>query len=149
MEPARNQILLQGTLQDAPAFSHENHGKNFYRFYLEVPRLSEAVDTLPIVAEARLLEDLELSPGTSIAVTGQIRSHNLHADGRRHLMIFVFAASLTAEDGPSRNDVLLDAVLCPGPRFPPHTPRPGNLRCDAGGSPCLSPGGLSPRHSLG
>jgi hypothetical protein len=51
MEQHENQIILRGDLLDLPEHSHENHGKAFCRFLLEVPRLSGAVDTLPVVAE--------------------------------------------------------------------------------------------------
>ena len=56
MEQFENQIVLRGDLLGLPEFSHENHGKKFYRFFLEVARLSGAVDVLPVVAELRLLE---------------------------------------------------------------------------------------------
>ena len=49
MEHLVNQILLRGTLSQLPRFSHENHGKRFYDFSLEVERLSGTVDILPIV----------------------------------------------------------------------------------------------------
>ena len=51
MEQFENQITLRGDLLGLPEFSHENHGKKFYRFFLEVARLSGAVDVLPVVAE--------------------------------------------------------------------------------------------------
>ena len=51
MEHSENRITLRGSLMALPEFSHENHGRRFFRFTLEVPRLSGAVDLLPIVAE--------------------------------------------------------------------------------------------------
>ena len=51
MEYATNQITLRGSLSSLPEFSHENHGRRFFRFMLEVPRLSGAIDTLPVIAE--------------------------------------------------------------------------------------------------
>lgn len=36
----RNEVLLEGIALEAPALSHENHGTRFYRFPLQVPRLS-------------------------------------------------------------------------------------------------------------
>ena len=51
MEHTANQIILRGTLASLPQFSHENHNRRFFRFLLEVPRLSGAVDTLPVIAE--------------------------------------------------------------------------------------------------
>ena len=91
MEQSVNAITLRGTLQALPQFSHENHGRKFFRFHLEVPRLSGTVDILPVVAEERILNEMDLSGGCMLTVTGQVRSHNVRSSGARHLMIFVFA----------------------------------------------------------
>ena len=117
MEQITNSINLRGSLLSLPRFSHENHGKKFYRFTLEVPRLSGTADLLPIVAEERLIEGLDPDGGEMIAVQGQIRSHNVRNDGVRHLLIFVFATSITAEDGEPVNDVLLEGLLCREPVY--------------------------------
>lgn len=119
MEPVaiRNQITLRGTLRELPVFSHENHGKSFYRFYLEIPRLSGALDVLPVIVQESILNQLDLSGGEMITVVGQIRSHNVREVGRRHLMIFVFAFSLTAEDGTPVNQLTLDGLLCRNPTW--------------------------------
>ena len=117
MEHTTNSITLRGCLGTMPAFSHENHGRRFWRFVLEVPRLSGAVDLLPVIAEEPLIMDIDPTAGEMITVTGQIRSHNQRSEGGRHLMIFVFAASITAEDGPSINEVILEGPLCREPTY--------------------------------
>ena len=117
MEHTVNQITLRGTLLALPHFSHENHGRKFYRFTLEVPRLSGAVDLLPIVAEEGILNEMDLSGGEMLTVTGQIRSHNVRNDGVRHLLIFVFASSIVAEDGEPINDVVVEGPLCKEPTY--------------------------------
>ena len=117
MEHKTNEIILRGTLQSLPQFSHENHGKRFFRFYLEVPRLSGAVDILPVVIEERVLEQLDPTAGQMLTITGQVRSHNLRSDGVRHLMIFVFASTIVAEDGEPVNDVVLEGPLCREPTY--------------------------------
>ena len=119
MEPvaSRNQITLRGSLRALPEFSHENHGKRFYRFFLEVPRLSGAVDTLPVIAEETILNTVDPSGGEMLTVTGQVRSHNLRDNGKRRLSVFVFAASIAAEDGEPINTVLLDAIVCREPTY--------------------------------
>jgi single-stranded DNA-binding protein len=128
MEHTTNIITLRGELDTLPEFSHENHGRKFYRFTLNVPRLSGAVDALPVVAEERLLNTMDLSGGEMIAVTGQIRSHNIRTEGSRRLLIFVFAATLTAEGGDPINDVMLEGPLC---REPSHRRTPlGREICD-------------------
>lgn len=117
MEHSANHILLRGSLASLPQFSHENHGLRFFRFFLEVPRLSGAVDTLPVVAEETVLNNFDLSGGEMLTVTGQIRSHNVRADGRRKLNIFVFARSIVCEDGEPINEVILEGPLCREPNY--------------------------------
>ena len=119
MEHITNEITLRGVLQNLPVFSHENHGKRFFRLYLEVPRLSGAVDILPVIVEEGLLGQLDPTAGAMLTVTGQVRSHNQRTDGVRHLMIFVFASSIVAEDGEPINDVILEGPLCREPNYWP------------------------------
>lgn len=129
MEQHENQITLRGDLLAMPEFSHENHGRKFYKFFLEVPRLSGAVDTLPIIAELGVLETIDLTGGSRLLVEGQIRSHNRTDDTGRHLLIFVFATAITAQDGEARNEVSISGILCREPTYR-RTPL-GREICDA------------------
>lgn len=117
MEHTTNCITLRGSLVSLPEYSHDNHGRQFYRFLLEVPRLSGAVDILPIIAEKPVLDGLDPSAGAMLTVTGQIRSHNQRTDGTRHLLIFVFALTVETEDGEPINDVVLEGPLCREPTY--------------------------------
>ena len=117
MEQLTNQAILRGTLLSLPEFSHENHGKAFYRFYLEVPRLSGAVDILPVITDVRTLDSFDLSGGEMLTVTGQIRSHNIHTEERRRLLVFVFAVSIVAEDGIPLNEVVVEGPVCREPTY--------------------------------
>ena len=117
MEHTVNSITLRGSLQALPVFSHENHGRRFYRFTLEVPRLSGAVDLLPVVVQSHIMERLDPTAGSMLTVTGQIRSHNIRVDGTRRLLIFVFANDVIAEDGEPVNEVLLQGPVCREPTF--------------------------------
>ena len=117
MEHTANQITLRGSLTSLPEFSHENHGRRFFRFLLEVPRLSGTVDTLPIIAEEGLLLGTDLSDGEMLTIAGQIRSHNIRSDGKRHLLIFVLANAILCEDGEPINDVLLVGPVCREPTY--------------------------------
>lgn len=129
MEHTFNSITLRGELEALPEFSHENHGRNFYRFTLLVPRLSGAVDRLPIIAEDRLLEQIDPTGGEMLTVTGQVRSHNVRTDTGRRLLIFVFAMNICAEDGEPVNEVILEGPLCREPTYR-RTPL-GREICDA------------------
>lgn len=117
MEHTNNSITLRGSLVELPEFSHENHGRRFLRFLLEVPRLSGAVDLLPVITEETVLAELDPCGGSMLTVTGQIRSHNLRTETGRRLMIFVFASEVLAEDGDPINEVVLEGPLCKEPVY--------------------------------
>ncbi len=117
MEHSENTILLRGELVQLPQFSHENHHKRFFRFFLSVPRLSGAVDVLPVIAEEQILNTMDLSGGAMLQVEGQIRSHNLRENGTRKLLIFVFATSIISTDEPPANEVILQGPLCRQPNL--------------------------------
>ena len=75
------------------------------------------MDILPVIAEQGTLDAVDPSGGSMLTVTGQVRSHNIREGGRRHLSVFVFASSITAEEGEPINTVRLDAALCREPTY--------------------------------
>ena len=117
MELTANHIILRGSLICLPQFSHDNHGRRVFRFSLEVPRLSGTVDTLPVIAQEDVLNAMELSDGEMLTVTGQVRSHNVRIDGKRRLLIFVFAELILCEDGEPLNEVTLSGPICREPTY--------------------------------
>ena len=117
MEQTFNMITIRGELDALPRYSHDNHGRKFYRFTVNVPRLSGTVDQLPVVAEERILNEMDLSGGKMLTVTGQIRSHNVRTDGSRRFLIFIFASSIMAQDGEPINEVSLEGALCREPVY--------------------------------
>ena len=117
MELTANHVILRGSLICLPQFSHENHGRRFFRFSLEVPRLSGTVDTLPVIAQEDVLNSMDLSDGEMLTVTGQVRSHNIRIDGKRRLLIFVFAEVILCEDGQPLNEVTLSGPICREPTY--------------------------------
>lgn len=129
MEHTYNQITVRGSLAALPQFSHENHGKKFFHFTLEVPRLSGTVDLLPVIAEERILNGLDLSGGEMVTVLGQVRSHNIRQDSIRRLLVFIFAADMVCEDGEAINEVCIEGPLCREPVYR-RTPL-GREICDA------------------
>ena len=129
MEQIVNQITVRGSMVELPEFSHENHGKRFFRFFLDIPRLSGNSDCLPVIVEENLLNTVDLSGGNMLCVKGQIRSHNTRTEGNRHLLIFIFASHIQAEDGEPCNDVIIEGPLCKEPIYR-RTPL-GREICDA------------------
>lgn len=128
MEHSANHAVLRGSLVELPAFSHENHQKRFYRFSLEVERLSGAVDILPILVPESVLGEMDVSGGSMLEVEGQIRSFNNRAATGRRLVVSVYAERLTACEGQPRNEVALTGTIC---KEPVHRKTPlGREICD-------------------
>ena len=100
MEHTGNHITLCGTLRALPEYSHSNHDRRFFRFALEVPRLSGTADVLPVVAAEDVLLNAELFAGGRFLVTGQLRSFNSRAQTGRKLILSVFAETLTTTEQP-------------------------------------------------
>lgn len=112
-----NHITLTGALASAPEYSHSNHGRRFYSFYLEVARLSGAIDRLQILASEELLASTCVTEGEALTVEGQIRSFNNRAPHGRKLIISVLAETIAVTDGPHANQVILQGVICKEPVF--------------------------------
>lgn len=117
MEHTANRVQLCGALAELPRFSHENHDRRFYRFPLEVERLSGAVDVLPVIVSEEVLCEMDLSGGEMLAVTGQIRTFNNRAQTGRRLVISVYAESLASCDGEPENQVELTGTICKEPVY--------------------------------
>ena len=117
MEHTANEIMLRGTLTELPRFSHENHEKRFYTFPLEVERLSGTMDILPVIVPEPVLLEMDLSGGSMLEVTGQIRSFNNRSDSGRKLVISVYAEALSACEGEPDNRVCLTGVVCKEPVY--------------------------------
>lgn len=119
--PPENAVLLRGILLETPEYSHENHGKRFARMTLSVQRLSGVYDHLNIIAEERLLEDLDPAQGPLLEVEGQIRSYNNRSGEGRKLVISVYAQQLRYCQGMPENQVSLWGEICREPIYR-HTP---------------------------
>ena len=70
-----NIITLAGTIVSEKQFSHEVYGEGFYTFDLEVPRLSENSDIIPVTVSERILGD-NFKVGQKVVIDGQFRSYN-------------------------------------------------------------------------
>lgn len=117
MEYTANRVILRGSLAGLPAFSHENHARRFYRFFLEVERLSGTADVLPVIAAEDVLNTMDLSGGGRIEVRGQLRSFNSRAPSGRRLILSVYAAELETSDEGPENLVELTGALCKPPVY--------------------------------
>jgi single-stranded DNA-binding protein len=84
---------------------------------LEVERLSGAVDVLPVIVPEAVLDEMDVTDGSMLAVTGQLRSFNSRAQTGRRLVISAYAESLQVCDGYPENRVSLTGTVCRPPVF--------------------------------
>jgi hypothetical protein len=122
MENNSNFIDIGGRICSEFVFSHEIYAEGFYRFDLEVERLSGSADILPVTVSERIIDRTVMATGTHIRVTGQIRSYNsyVEADRKNKLVLTVFARDITlhtASSAANPNEVFLNGYLCKPPVY--------------------------------
>ena len=121
-----NYLVLVGEITSEKKFSHEIYGESFYVFNVEVARLSNATDIIPITISERLITNFDLSVGKKILVEGQFRSYNTYENERSRLVLTVFAKEIREyneeqerEDGQEKvsNEVVLSGYICKKPIY--------------------------------
>ncbi len=114
-----NLVQLEGEVVSGLVLSHEIYGEQFYKFEMEIPRLSESMDTVVVTASERLLKEMILMPGSTIQVEGQYRSYNNYSGQGSKLILTVFAKAIYpgTADFSSPNFVYLNGYICKMPTY--------------------------------
>ena len=122
-----NHLVLIGKVCSEKTFSHEIYGEKFYIFDLEVPRLSKAVDVIPITVSERLITNIDIEVGKELAIEGQFRSYNSYENEKNRLILTVFAKDISEveDEEPSEeeekkkvsNEVTLIGYVCKKPIY--------------------------------
>jgi len=122
-----NHLVLVGKVTSDKRFSHETYGEKFYIFDMEVPRLSDTTDIIPVTASERILNDELLTIGNKLIIKGQFRSYNSYENERSKLILTVFAKDILKEDDLSEeeleetkrtsNEVTLVGYICKTPIY--------------------------------
>lgn len=119
-----NIVKLVGMLKEEKEYSHEIYGEKFYSIIIEVPRLSESVDVLPITISERLLINLDLEVGNYVIIEGQLRSYNRYIDSSNKLVLTIFAREIyipneeeLEEAIRNPNEIYLDGYICKKPIY--------------------------------
>lgn len=99
-----NKILLGGKITQKPSFSHTFCGKDFYKFFISVKRLSGTCDVLPCIAKKELVEQITED---FCEVYGEVRTRTV--DKHIYLTVFVNEVSDFTE---YKNDVKISGLLC-------------------------------------
>lgn len=122
-----NHLLLVGRVTSDKRFSHEIYGEKFYIFDMEVPRLSDTTDIIPVTASERILTDDLLGIGNKLIVKGQFRSYNSYENEKNKLILTVFAKDIIPEESLAEeekeetkkvsNEVTLVGYICKKPIY--------------------------------
>ena len=121
-----NHLVLVGKVTSEKTYSHEIYGEKFYIFDLEVPRLSSAVDIIPITVSERL----EITVDNS-TFREQFRSYNSYQNERNKLILTVFAKDIIEVENQESeneenqeekkdtvtNEVILSGYVCKKPIY--------------------------------
>ncbi len=111
-----NNVIIKGKIVKLPTYSHTVMGEGFFEFMLEVQRLSDETDVLPVTISERLISDFQI--GQEIGVFGQFRSYNKLGDGKSKLMLTVFVKELISPDEISEiNQISLIGYICKEPIY--------------------------------
>ena len=116
-----NVATISGKVVSNVEFSHAVYGEGFYSFMLEVPRLSESCDVIPVTVSERLTNKEKLTPGTIVEVEGQFRSYNSYSSEGNRLLLTVFAREITFLDDEKKmknpNQIFLNGFICKKPIY--------------------------------
>lgn len=119
-----NMVKLVGKIAGEKKFSHEMYGEGFYVIEIEVARLSNSVDILPVTVSERLLVNVDLNVGEYLIVRGQLRSYNRYIEDSNRLILTIFAKDVhnpdeeeLGENLKSPNEIYLDGYICKKPIY--------------------------------
>lgn len=132
-----NRVTLTGRISSEPRYSHEIYGEAFYEFSLEVKRLSDMADTLPVVVSERLLLCCEVKVGKNVTVVGQLRSYNKLVEDKSRLMLNVFVRDIYDADRASTPNAIELHGFCASLPCSARLLQPRNMRYSFGCEPRL------------
>ncbi|NLK86089.1 MAG: single-stranded DNA-binding protein [Clostridiaceae bacterium] len=116
-----NMATISGKVVSNVEFSHEVYGEGFYYFMLEVPRLSDSCDRIPVTISERLTSKEKLAVGTIIEVEGQFRSYNSYNSEGNKLLLTVFARDIVFLEDEKKiknpNQIYLNGFICKRPIY--------------------------------
>ncbi len=116
-----NMVTISGKVASETEFSHEVYGEGFYYFMLDVPRLSDSYDRIPVTVSERLITKQKPDIGKVIEVEGQFRSYNSYNNEGSKLLLTVFAREITFLEGEKKiknpNQIYLNGFVCKKPIY--------------------------------
>jgi primosomal replication protein N len=114
-----NIVKVGGIIISELEFSHEVFDEKFLKFNLEVERISDSKDILPIIVSERLVNKENIKIGVSCFVEGQFRSYNQIDGNKNKLILSVFAKEIlfNLDNINKINEIVLEGFICKKPVY--------------------------------
>lgn len=109
-----NSVNLAGVMLTELELSHKIYGEGFYTFYMEIARLSDSKDILPVTVSERILEVTPVKVGERFYIHGQLRSYNKIINGQNRLVLTIFCKQIFKEfdEKINPNEIVLEGYIC-------------------------------------
>lgn len=115
---AENTAKISGIICSEMTFSHQVEDEKFYDFMVEVKRLSDSKDIIPVTVSEKLVYGANFKVGDFVAITGEFRSYNKILEEKSKLVLHVFARDIAyCEQSDFVNEVKLTGFLCKNPIY--------------------------------
>lgn len=105
-----NEVLITGVISSPLTFSHRSRKKNFFNFDIDCVRLSDTIDSIPVIIPEELNANF-LTFGNIVTVKGQYRSYRKRdSNGKHPLVLYVLASEIEhvkVYDGIDNNSISL------------------------------------------
>ncbi len=117
-----NVVKMGGIVASELELSHEIYGEKFYRFYIEIDRLSGQKDNIPVIISERLIDVDDFNIGKVIFIEGQYRSYNkMDENNRSRLILSVFVKDISVidvdESVKTINELTITGTVCKQPIY--------------------------------
>lgn len=116
-----NSVTVVGKIASDLEFNHRVYGEGFYNFILEVQRLSNNSDKIPITMSERLINDVKIQKGDCVEIEGQFRSYNSYTEEGNKLILTVFVRNIRKikdlDKSKNPNQMFLNGYICKNPVY--------------------------------
>lgn len=113
-----NEIRISGICTEDLFCDYSVHGKNFFKTFLMIPRLSGTEDMIPVIVPESMILETEVG-GRCVSISGEIRTWNKHEEEKNHLCVYVMAKDFIQKDEEvevCENECIIDGFICKPPK---------------------------------
>lgn len=112
-----NKVNIIGTIASEFKKSHSVMNEDFYIFQIHTKRLSETLDTIPVIISERLIDINQKWIGKQIDLSGNFRSYNKYELEKSRVILYVMAKNLKETNFLDNNKIFLDGYICKQPIY--------------------------------